>query len=69
MSPNDHRPEVLELLEELDRLAEEQRLIDTRDPTALAECERKLDDLRRRIERLLDPKGNGLLYRARTMPT
>ena len=66
---NDHRPEVLELLEELDRLAEEQQLVDARDPNALAECERKLDDLRRRIERLLDPKRGGLLYRGRAVPT
>ena len=49
---NDHRSEVLELLDELDRLAEEQRAIDARDPNALVECERKLEELRRRIEQL-----------------
>ena len=59
MSSNDPRSEVLELLDELDRLAEEQRLVDPRDPNALVECERKLEELRRRIERLQNPKQIG----------
>lgn len=49
---DDRQPEILRLLDELDRLAEEQRLVDGRDPDALRECERKLADLRRRIDRL-----------------
>lgn len=48
----DHQPEALKLLAELDRLAEEQRLADGRDPHALVEYERRLDDLRRRIDQL-----------------
>jgi hypothetical protein len=56
---SDPSPEFLELIEELDRLAEEQRVVDTRDPNALAACERKLEELRSRIERLR-PKGHTL---------
>jgi hypothetical protein len=52
MSSNEHRSEVAQLLDELDRLLEEQRVIDIRDPNGLAACERKLEELRRRIERL-----------------
>jgi hypothetical protein len=59
MSFNDHRSEVLELLNELDRLAEEQRLIDARDPNALVQCERKLEELRRRIAQLQSPNESG----------
>jgi hypothetical protein len=58
MSSPDHHAEFVRLLDELDRLAEEQRVIDTRDPNALAKCEHKLEELRRRIERLQRPKGH-----------
>ena len=54
---DDHRPEVVRLLEELEQLAEEQRVVNGRDPNALAECQRKLEDLRRRVERLTEPKA------------
>jgi hypothetical protein len=49
---DDREPEIQRLLAELDLLAEEQRVADGRDPHALVECDRKLADLRRRIERL-----------------
>jgi hypothetical protein len=52
MSSNEYRAEVVLLLGELDRLLEEQRIVDVRDPNALAACERKLEEVRRRIERL-----------------
>ena len=48
----DHQSELLQLLDELDRLAEEQRIVDTRDPDALTESERKLDAIRHRIHQL-----------------
>jgi hypothetical protein len=54
---DDCQPEILRLLEELDRLVEEQRVADGRDPHALPECERKLADLRRRIDRLGKQRG------------
>jgi hypothetical protein len=54
---DDRQPEILRLLEELDRLVEEQRVADGRDPHALLECERKLADLRRRIDRLGKKRG------------
>jgi hypothetical protein len=55
MSSDDRDSEFAQLLEELDRLAEEQRVIDARDPNALVECERRLAELRQRIERLRIP--------------
>ena len=55
---DDLQPETLQLLAELDRLAEEQRLADGRDPHALVECERKLNELRQRIERLQKRQGD-----------
>jgi hypothetical protein len=57
---SDHRREVQQLLEELDRLAERQRVIDTRDPDALRDCERKLEELRRRIAQLRVSEGEVL---------
>jgi hypothetical protein len=62
MSSAAHHSELLQLLEELDRLAEEQRVIDVRDPHALAECERKLAEIRRRIERLKRTRPDGVGY-------
>jgi hypothetical protein len=48
--PNDDkRPELLRLLEELDRLAEEQRTVDLHDPAALLEIEHQIAALRYRI--------------------
>ena len=56
--PSDNlRPELIQLLEELEQLADEQRSIDVRDSNALGECERKLADLRRRLVRLQTPDG------------
>jgi hypothetical protein len=60
MSFEADRSELLQLLDELNRLAEEQRVIDARDPNALAECERKLADLGRRIERLKRTRSDGI---------
>ena len=46
---DDRRPELLRLLEELDRVAEQQRAIDLHDPDALLEIEHKIAALRYRI--------------------
>ena len=59
---SDQRRELLELLEELDRLTEQQRVIDARDPNALAACERKLEELRQRIARLKATKGAAQMW-------
>ena len=54
--PRDNRRELLHLLDELDQLAEEQRAVDLRDPTALAVIEEKIAKLRQKIELLPHPK-------------
>ena len=59
MPSNDDRADLLrELLSELDEIAEQQRAIDNRDPNALADCERRLLELRQRIARLEEPKAS-----------
>jgi hypothetical protein len=50
--PEDKRPTLLELMEELDQLAEEQRRVDLRNPAALEDYQRRLDALRQKIKRL-----------------
>ena len=52
--PNEKLPDVLQLLEELDRLQEEHRTLDLRDTHAVEDCRRKIDELRKKIE-LLHP--------------
>jgi hypothetical protein len=51
---DEREPEILILLDELDRLAQELRIADGR---SLEECERKLEELRRRIGRLQKSRG------------
>ena len=48
-TPDSKRPTLLQLIEELDRLEQEQRTLDLRDPRAVEECRKKIDDLRRKI--------------------
>jgi hypothetical protein len=55
MPLDDHHAERQRLLDELDRLDEEKRTIDTRDPNAFAAWQRKLQDLRRRIDAVTRP--------------
>jgi hypothetical protein len=57
MPLDDHHAERKRLLDELDHLDEEKRSIDTRDPNAFAEWQRKLQDLRRRIEAVTRSNG------------
>ena len=45
------RPIAYQLLEELDRLEQEQRTIDLRDPRAVEACHKKIDELRQKILR------------------
>jgi hypothetical protein len=47
--PDNTRPTLLQLLEELDHLEQEQRTLDLRDPRAVEECQKKIDLLRRKI--------------------
>ena len=54
---NDKQAEHRHLLEELDRLEEERRTLDLRDPRAVEACERKIDELRRKIQ-LLDVRDH-----------
>ena len=49
---DDQRPDLLRLMEELDRLEEEQRELDLRDPAAVEQHQRKIDALRQKIARL-----------------
>jgi hypothetical protein len=52
--PDDEQPDFLQLMDELDRLEEEQRELDLRDPAAVDELQRKIDALREKIARLAD---------------
>ena len=49
------RPQMLQLLEELQRLEEAHRTLDLRDPSALEAHQRKIDALRKKIESLKRP--------------
>jgi hypothetical protein len=51
-TPEEKRPDLLQLLEEVDRLEEAQRALDLRDPSAVEDHQRKIDELRRRIAQL-----------------
>jgi hypothetical protein len=46
----DKHAEHRRLLEELDRLEEEQRTMDLRDPHAVEACQRKIAELRKKIQ-------------------
>ena len=50
--PENRRPTLLELMAELERLAEEQRTVDFRDTAAVEAYQQKLDALRRKIKLL-----------------
>ena len=50
--PEDSRPGLLQLMDELQRLEEERRTLDLRDPAAVEDYQRKIDALRRKITRL-----------------
>ncbi|MNC98902.1 hypothetical protein D3C83_170030 [compost metagenome] len=47
--PDDRRPGLLQLLEELQRLEEEHRTLDLRDPSALERHRQRIDALRQKI--------------------
>jgi hypothetical protein len=51
-TPAERRPQMLELMEELQRLEDDQRTLDLRDPSALEKHQRKIDALRERIKTL-----------------
>jgi hypothetical protein len=55
--PDEKRPDLVQLLEELDRLQEEQQTLDLRDPHAVDECQRKIDALRQKIKSLDAARG------------
>ena len=50
--PEDPRPNPLQLLEELQRLEEEHRTLDLRDPSAVEQHRLKIDALRQKIKAL-----------------
>ena len=52
--PEDERPDLLQLMDELDRLEDEQRELDLRDPSAVEAHQRKIDALRQKIARLAE---------------
>lgn len=47
--PEDGRPNLLQLLEELQRLEDEHRTLDLRDPAAVEQHRLKIDALRQKI--------------------
>jgi hypothetical protein len=51
-NPEDRRPSPLQLLEELQRLEDEHRTLDLRDPAALDRHRRRIDALRQKIAAL-----------------
>ena len=62
-SEPDERAELQRLLEEVERLAQEQRTVDLRDAVALERYGRKIDSLRNKIatlERLSARRGTDL---------
>lgn len=50
--PDDRRPGLLQLLEELQRLEEEHRTLDLRDPSALERHRQRIEALRQKINAL-----------------
>jgi hypothetical protein len=50
--PGDRRPQMMQLLEELQRLEEEHRTLDLRDPSAVEQHHQRIENLRRRIKAL-----------------
>jgi hypothetical protein len=48
----DKWPAILQMMAELDRLEQQQRTLDLYDPSAVDECERRIEALRRKIKRL-----------------
>jgi hypothetical protein len=60
--PEDRRSTLLQLMEELQRLEEEHRTLDLRDPNAVEQHQQKIDALRQKIQSLDRPRGNGVGY-------
>jgi hypothetical protein len=58
-TPRDQPPDVLQLLEELQRLEDEHRTLDLRDPAALDTHRQKIDALRQKIKALDEHRRNG----------
>ena len=57
-TPDDRRPDMLQLMEELQRLEDEQRTLDLRDPAALERHQQKIDALRQKMKSLPpSPRG------------
>ena len=54
----DEQTEQKRLLEELDRLEDQERELDLRDTVAVKECERKIDHLRRQVALLRRRRGD-----------
>jgi hypothetical protein len=50
--PEERRPDLLQLLEELELLEDEHRTLDLRDPAALDAHRQKIDALRQKIKSL-----------------
>jgi hypothetical protein len=56
-TPEDLRPDMLQLLEELQRLEDEQRTLDLRDPSALERHQQKIETLRQKMKQLNRPSA------------
>jgi hypothetical protein len=54
-TPDDRRPDLLQLLEELRLLEEDHRALDLRDPASLEKYREKIDALRQKIKSLDGP--------------
>ena len=50
--PGEKRPDLLQLMVELDRLEEQQRTLDLRNPSAVEDHQRRIEALRRKIKQL-----------------
>ena len=56
--PDDPRTGFLQVLEELQRLEDEQRTVDLRDPSAVDALQQRIDALRQKVK-LLDARRTG----------
>ena len=62
--PEDRRTTLLQLMEELQRLEDEHRTLDLRDPDAVDKHQQKIDALRQKVQSLDRPRGDGVAYRS-----
>ena len=60
--PEDRRTTLLQLMEELQRLEDEHRTLDLRDPDAVDKHQQKINALRQKIQSLDRPRGDGVAY-------